>query len=66
MELDAKNEESETVFEGLSELDRGQYTVEEEAVAEYTSSLTKDEKSSTYTFTNIAAGASMKHNFRRS
>ena len=51
-ELDIKNGESETTFEGLKALERDSYSVKEEEVAEYISSFTKDGDSDTYLFTN--------------
>ena len=52
-ELDVKKGETETKFEGLKTLEQDHYRVEEEGVAEYTSTFTQDEETLAYTFTNI-------------
>ena len=51
-ELNVTGGETEVKFEGLNTVDQSRYRVEEEAVAEYTSSYTQDGQSLDYTFTN--------------
>ena len=51
-ELDVKKGETETKFEDLKTLEQDHYRVEEEGVAEYTSTFTQDEETLAYTFTN--------------
>ena len=45
-------DENELTFNGLSTLEKDQYRVEEEAIAEYTISSSFDDENMTYTFTN--------------
>ena len=51
-ELNVANGENEVVFEKLNTLDQDHYTIEEEAVENYTASSVQDSKTLNYTFTN--------------
>ena len=50
--MNVKKGETETQFEDLKALEQDHYRVEEEEVADYTSTFTQDEETLAYTFTN--------------